>query len=314
MTSKRFLLQGLGLALGLACALVAFNVGMDEFGLYGLRTGPIRIWGYERASKFLLASRHVPENFEGLLLGSSSSDMMMDTRLLEGFAVYNLSINGGNICELARIAHEAIGRGKLRFIILSLSPYLTQDCRMKTNELNPQLRQAALGSLFTLRFYQSKLGSLLHPEADPFLDSWSGFRRGIPQQAEGVRLSVRKRPVSAESPVDQEAARSLAGLLQHARERGVRVLAYFHPLLYSGSTGGYPAAYLRQMHAMFSPNDALWNFNDGSYSAITEDPANFTDGVHLSGQGARLVLAEIARRLDEPVGPVPPLRNPEGQR
>ncbi|MBA4358260.1 MAG: hypothetical protein C0405_11120 [Desulfovibrio sp.] len=302
MTSRRFLLQGLGLALGLACALVALNIGLDEFGLFGMRTGPIRIWGYERASKFLLARRHVPEHFEGLLLGSSSADMMMDTRLLHGYAVYNLSISGGNICEVARISQQALERGRMRFLVLSLSPYLTKDCVMKTNELNPGLEHAALGSLFTLRFYQSKLNLLLHPERDSFRDSWSGFQHDIPLPPGEAAMGARERPLSATSPVDAEAALRLAELLQTARQRGVRVLAYFHPLLHSAGRGSYPEAYLRQMLDLFRAEEMVWDFNDGSYPAITEDSANFFDGTHLSGRGAGLVLAEIGRRLDAGVG------------
>lgn len=307
MTSRRFLLLGLGLALGLTLGLAAFNVAMDEFGLHGLRRGPIRIWGYERASKFLLARRHVPEHFEGLLLGSSSADMMMDTRRLEGYAVYNLSITGGNICEVARIARGALASGRMRFVVLSLSPYLTKDCTMKTNELEPGLERAALGSLFTLRFYQSKLRLMLHPETDSFRDSWSGFQHDIPLPA-GERMGARERPMSAESPVDPDAAREMALLLQEAKASGAKVLAYFHPLLRPGVGGNYPEPYLSQMRSLLAGADMLWDFNDGTHAEITDDDANFFDGAHLSERGAGLVLAEIGRRLDAVCG-----RAPQGQ-
>jgi len=301
VTSRRFLLLGAGLALALAALLVGFNVLMDEFGLYGLRQSPIRIWGYERASKFLLAQRYVPEHFEGLLVGSSSADMLMDTRRLEGYAVYNLSITGGNICEVGRIAREALKRGHIRVLVLSLSPYLTKDCRMKTNELEPGLKNAALGSLFTLRFYQSKLRLLAHPEGDSFRDSWYGFQYDIPLPVE-QRGGARERPASADNPVDPEAARNLAELVQEARARGVRVLAFFHPLLHPEKNGTYPEPYLRQMRSLLAGIDQLWDFNDGTFPQLTGDAACFFDGAHLSAKGAGLVLAEIGRRLDATVG------------
>ncbi len=302
MTSRAFTLFAAGLALALAGLLAAFNFVQDEFGLFGVRKGPIRIWGYERASKLLLAQRYVPENYEGLLLGSSSADVMMDTSLIRGYAVYNLAINGGNIAEVGRVATPALERGNMRFLVLALSPYLTKDARMKTLELEPGLTRATLGSLFTVRFYQAKLRAVLHPDVDPYRDSWSGFQRGLPPPEPGQGGGVRERPLSTASPVAPEAQRALVDLLNLARSRGVRVLAYFHPLLHPQTRGGYPATFVSHMQTLFTREDVLWDFNDPVYAAINDDESNFLDGAHLSEKGARLVLAEIAARLDREVG------------
>lgn len=306
MTSRRFFLAGLGLVLCLALGLLGFNVAMDEFGLFGVRTGEIRIWGYERASKFLLAQHYVPERFEGLLTGSSSADMMMDTRKLGGYAVYNLAVTGGNICEVKRIVDAALEHGRFRFLVLSLSPYLTKDCHMKTNELDPGLRRSALGSLFTLRFYHSKLKALWHPEADSFRHSQWGFQleTTLPD-AQFLRPAANAkgpipRPTGVEVACDPSAVQALAELLANARARGVRILAYFHPVKRDTYAwlGEIYDQYRGQMLALFTPGDVVWDFNADEYADIHSDPAAFFDGAHLSEQGAAKVMAVIKSKLD----------------
>ena len=83
MTSRSYLLAVLLGAALLLGSFAACNYARDDFGLFG-SDGEKRIWTREKTSKYLLSHRYVPENFDGLLIGPSYSDLNFDTRTIEG--------------------------------------------------------------------------------------------------------------------------------------------------------------------------------------------------------------------------------------
>lgn len=299
MTSKRFTILVLTLTLALTASIAALNVYMDEFGIYGNAKGKnIRIWTYNRATKYLLSLNYIPANFDGILIGSSSSAVAMDTRKIKNHAIYNLSINGGNICEVAPAAINAIKSGKMRNVIICLDPYLTKNSMMKTNELSPKLEQSVLGSIFTIKFYFYKLKNTLFPSQDPYRKSWAGHRLpDTPTPPSPGQNTPHKRQ---QLVVDPKAITCLKGILHLARKHNVHISAYFYPKPYDIFETNAKAyrAYQKIMRSLFSNKDTVWEFNTPQFDTLTKSPASFYDRGHLSTQGGNLVLKEIERRLD----------------
>lgn len=301
MTSRRFVLLSLLLPACLTLAFVAFNVGMNEFGLYGrVQAGDRRVWSYERATKYLFSLSYIPSNFDGLLIGSSSSVVMLDTRRIKGARIYNLSMNGANVCEVAPAAINALERGHMRHLIICLDPYFTKDSLMKTSELSQNLETSAYGSLFSIRFYMYKALYSLRPETDPYRDSWWGYRLMLPS---GERPNdVQRQPRDDNAiVVDDNAVACLKNIIATAHNNGVFVYAYFHPRRRADaftSSSAY-AAFEMRMKALFAPHDRMFDFNAPDFSFLTGDAAAFSDNVHLTGKGADAVLRELERNLAE---------------
>jgi hypothetical protein len=280
--------------------MVGFNVYMDEFGLYGkIGAKERRVWTYNRATKYLFSLKHIPKNFDAILIGSSSAAVAMDTRKIKNHAIYNLSLNGGNVCEVAPAAMNAMNLGKMKALIVCLDPYFTKNSIMKTNELSPMLKQSTLGSLFTIKFYLFKLKHTLFPNDDPYRNSWMGFRMPdapIPIADEQDHPhKVTPRPITT----DPAAIACLEELLTTARNRGVRVLAYFYPKphdVYAAQTDAYQV-YQKQMLTIFNTDDIIWNFNTPEFDSLTKDPTSFYDRGHLSMTGATTVLKTIEQHL-----------------
>lgn len=283
---------------------VAFNVVMNEFGLYGDMQGKeLRIWGYERATKYLFSLNYIPANFEGVILGPSESDVMLDTRKLNAARIYNLSLNGGNICELKKLYDNVAERTKLKYLVIFMSPYILKECSMKTNEINPQVAQSALGSIFTLRFYGMKLEAMLHPETDPFREGWWGFRlNNAPETGydhEKAMQSTADSGFHLDTEITPEAATALVEILSTAQAQNSRIIVVYPPIprpLFDQIRDKYEL-YRQQTAKMLPDRCVTIDFNSEEYNALTGDMSNFHDPSHLNLRGAAMVLKAIDSRL-----------------
>ncbi|MGE4290645.1 MAG: hypothetical protein AB7E32_00420 [Desulfovibrio sp.] len=298
MTSKRFVFLSFCLTFAVVSLFVCFNLYMNEFGLYGDAHGKQwRIWTYNRASKYLFSLNYIPANFDGILIGSSSSAVMLDTRKIKGARLYNLSMNGANACEVAAAAINALERGKMKYLIVCLDPYFFKDSMMKTSEFSSGLEKSLYGSLFTIRFYLYKLTYMLFPESDPYRESWWGYRMIIGDAPPVVDM---ERPgAKTEYFIDPKALKCLQEVLCVARKEGVSILAYSHPKPnneYLANMNAY-ADFLAKIAALFSPLDQVWSFNTPEFAALTGNATSFSDHVHLSETGAEMVMQEIEKRL-----------------
>ena len=309
MTSKRFLLLVAGLVVSVALPLIVVNFFMDEFGLFQPHESR-RIWTLEKTSKYLLSFRYIPSHFDGLLIGPSFSDGLMDTRALPG-RIYNASMDAADASELAPVAINAIDRGRMKVLILCISPYLTKDHGMKGPQINAK---EYWGSVFSwLPFevetarYEIRSGRI----ADTFLGSEWGMGNLISRKVYPWRqFEAVARADAPETRVDPQSYAELRAILNSARERGVKIYAYFYPYsfwsLESVADSGAWSAYQARMRAMFEPGDVVWDMTEPRYDTLRHDAACYTDG-HLSAAGARLVLADISWHLTRDSShPMPP--------
>ncbi|MGE4552368.1 MAG: hypothetical protein AB7D57_04615 [Desulfovibrionaceae bacterium] len=306
MTSRTYVFSCLALAALMVLGGMGGNVALDEFGLHREHpAGSLRVWTYNRATKYLFSLRYIPSNYEAVLIGSSSSAVLPDPGRLGGLRTYNLSMNGANLCEVAPAARSALERGRMRALVVCLDPYLTKNAVMKTSELSPHLVRSTYGSLFTLRFYGYKLYDLLFPERDPYRESWNGSRLPEPgaPDLDAARLEALVAEQREAGPPrfdpNPAALDCLRGVLDTAHARGVPVLAYHHPIprpLYALHRAAYEA-YAREVDALFAPGDRVLDMNAPDSGFPADDPGCFHDNVHLSRRGGEVLLGLLDRAL-----------------
>jgi hypothetical protein len=305
LTFKKFYIRCLLFSAILAAAFVLFNVCMDEFGLFGKVKGRhIRIYTSEKASKYLLSYRYIPENFDALIIGPSLSDQL-DPRKINGYKVYNLSILMGNASEVRLMADNVLNRGHIRLLILCLHPYLTKDSILWDKRMRPESRLSVLGSTFTFKFYNDKLKSMLNPKNDSFSESWSGYSRPIHKKGISTEAFIDNfvalviRGNGAVGDIDPTAFAQLKELVQLARERGAHIFAYYHPVPFKVLNACEPAfrRYQQQINTLFDGSDLVWDFNTPEYDSFRKNTDNYIDHGHLSFAGADFVVGELNRLL-----------------
>ena len=110
-----------------------------------------------------------PNNFNAILIGSSVS-ANWNAHGIDGFRVYNESLDGGNAVEVKAIADQALASSPIKAAILIVHPYLTASHDFNTVQLTPRLNLEALGSLNLLDAYKSDIEIKLHLGRQEFDD------------------------------------------------------------------------------------------------------------------------------------------------
>jgi hypothetical protein len=282
---------------GFAC----FNLGQDDFGLFWSDDAK-RIWTREKTSKYLLSYRYIPTNFEGLLMGPSYSDSFMDTRQLAGYKVYNMSMDGANATELREVALNAMERGNFRFIIICLTPYITKDHGIKGSEIHPKEYWGSLFSLLPVDILTAKWRTRANRDLNA-ASTWGmtefiqrpkiPWEKFMNSEADGSNYHAALDPV---------AVQHLADIIQAARAKNVKIFAYSYPYNWGFTNTVDPAMWQRYeaaVHSLFDrAQDVVWDMTAPAYDPLRTDPGCYTDA-HLSTAGARIVLADIKRVLDQ---------------
>ena len=306
MTSKQFVAAFLAGAAGVAAVVVAFNAYVDVYGIFRPARGRrLPLYGEERLVKYLHTFRYIPENFDGVLLGSSVSDNL-ETDRLGGYRIYNASINGGNIEDVKPLAENLFRRGEMQLTVFCIHRYLTLDHVKKTELMSPRQYWGALGSPQLIAAYVSGLAI-----RSGFLESgyaecgarrfgWSSdtaqSRKAIGEALDGI---ARGTAPAGNYTIDPVALAELKDILAAARRHSRRVLV-FHPPLPAPVLAARTAQYERYrdtINALLQPGDLLVDFNGPQYAEMRADFGNFVDAVHLSHTGARLVSDELGRAL-----------------
>ncbi|MBI2234599.1 MAG: hypothetical protein HYU57_06395 [Micavibrio aeruginosavorus] len=310
---RRFIAAVAAMVVLLGVGFTALNYAANDFGLWRHRDSA-RIWAVEKTSKYLLAHRYIPENFDAIMIGSSVSDNL-DTRKIEKYRVYNLSMAGGNITETAAAARKYLeAPGEKSLLIVSLHPYLTKNSGMKSFQIDESEVAGSLFSIIPINIWLAKLqhfagigdAALEQSEA-----GWNHFdeprdEKAIEEIAIMLRRDLeerRKNPdaAPARALIDPAAMAELDALLTLARSKGVRIAAYYHPQIgvkfdFLEATGEW-ADYRAQMEKIFAPGEIILDMNGPEYAVLRNDPEAYFDGSHLTQHGAGQVLQALNRAL-----------------
>lgn len=305
----------LGLAFISSAFFIGINFAVNDFGLWNHRD-TARIWALEKTTKYLLAQRYVPENFDAVMIGASVS-ANMDTRRLHGYRVYNLSMSGGNITETGAAAQEYLkASGDKKLLIVTLHPYMTKNSGMKSFQISDKDYWGSLFSLTPLRILQMKIQYALGRDRMDFKDSeagWNNFNfpetkadmAAVEKGNRDTLAAIRAGQTSAPKayPIDPVAVSELDALLKLAREKGVKIAAYYFPLLgseydimaYSGDWKKYQSA----MKPLFQADEIILDMNTPKFDYLRRDPNAYHDSGHLSQTGANVVLDKLNQVLKE---------------
>lgn len=307
MTSKQFVTRTVLLVVILAACFAACNAYVDVFGLFRDTHGRrIKVYYQERMSKYLLAHRYIPENFDSLLIGSSASDNF-DTSTFQSVTMYNLSLDGANATELRLIAEEAFRRRHFKVVIFCLNEYLVNTAGRKTSYIHPQDYWSALGSPQLLMTYFSQW--LIDRGRKPDLYGADGvFRfnqREIPADSSKVQIDAEvERIKSGESAhkftVNQEGLEDLKLLASEAEMHADKVIGFFMPMPESirQVTKNEREDFAQKVRASFSSRIQILDFNnDSSFEDFRADFDNYRDASHLSERGATTLMNSLAKTL-----------------
>ncbi|MCE7862668.1 MAG: hypothetical protein DYG99_03900 [Bacteroidetes bacterium CHB5] len=297
---KKFLLRyGGGSLLGLVL-LVSLNIWIDLYGLFW-RKNAITVYSDERTSKYLLAHKYVPENFEGYILGPSLS-ANLNPKEIPGLRIYNLSMMGANITEQNAVLQKALQKGTPRFVILCLHPYLTADHGMKTGMINPKEYYGALGSYSLYKAYGIALVRHLnlmpgkYPK-DQFNDYGYNFYNNILQKmpvADKINAELQLEN-AIPTAIDSIALTEFDSMIKSLTDKKVAIIAYYHPLpyplykKYQTQLDGYK----QKISGHLQGKAIVLDFNTEENAAFTRNFANYIDHGHVSEQGQHTLLHQI---------------------
>jgi hypothetical protein len=301
LPSKRWFLSFVGIVAFVAGAVAFVNYRIDFYGLFRESKGrKLRVYSNERTTKYLFGYNYVPSNFDGLLVGSSISDNW-DTGKITSSRVFNASISGGNISEVKLIAENALKRGKFRLVLFCIHPYMTESHGRKSGYMTPSEYWGALGSVQLIKEYLEILFvavGLHRQQFDEFgRNSFeSSSRNPRPPKEQNLRLVL---------SVDPSAVLEYRQLVDLARERGTKIVAFIPPIEYERyqvNRASYEAYYSR-MSAIFRKDEPIIDFNGPEFDALRKNPESFSDGSHLSTTAADLVAHELNTALEHALAP-----------
>lgn len=173
MANRRWLIITVLGVIGLFCANFLLSYGLDVYGIlrdpHGRRLASSGLHvpsTDDRISKYMLNQRYVPSNFDGLLIGSSTtSNWNPDS--IHGYHIYNESLAAGNAAEEKILVDQALRTGHFKLAICVLSPYVVGSHALKEGLGQVRLREV-LGSINSFGEEGAKALAVLHFQENTF--------------------------------------------------------------------------------------------------------------------------------------------------
>ena len=283
--------------LGLVAVVVGLNLllawRMDIFGLLRDPRGRELVNSrHERKAKYLLNFNYVPENFDALVIGASSS---ANWRLegLSQYHFYNESMLGADGTEERMLVEKALEKGHYKVALVGIALALTDrhDLQDGLNQVDPH---EALGSFYAYVMILDRLHDrLLHRRSDFFSDgSWVFPPHKLTPPDPNLPF-VRKAK-------DQKAAEDYRIMIQELMAHGTRVIYVIAPHYGLGVGGARQVFqdYVRDFLATNPPAPVI-NFNDDRFAAIHDNPEYFIDEDHLSPAGIPVVSHLVIQQMNQ---------------
>lgn len=306
MTFKSYTKQFIIILITCILLTVSFNIYINEFGLFGNKKNRnIRVHTDEKTTKYLLSFNYIPNNFNGILVGPSLSDQMIDTKKISNstYNIYNLSMNSANVTELKFAIDNVIENGNMKLFLICLDPYITKNSGIKSSQINPKEYYATLGSIFTIKYYIRKYLDIKKGNKSVFYDSYWGYSNNEYDKIdENSTLNINKTLNKLDNNeydinklvIDKMAYSELSSILNEIRNDNIQILAYYHPTpkrifehpLYKQHYN----IYRKKIDRLLTENDIIIDFTQNKYDYIRSNDDSYSDGAHLSKNGANKVL------------------------
>lgn len=304
----RYFKRVLGTCFLAAFGLILFNIWLDIFGVFGVRKNT-RIYGEERISKYLMAYRYIPENFEGLILGPSLSANINPGPAKE-IRYFNTSLMGARIQTMIPLLENVLASAhQMKRAWICIHPYMTQSSEKEVDLImTPRAYWAAFGSIHLLRVYGFSLIRWMnlapnkYPTGQYLENGTNKFESLFRVTDVAAKIEEEKALLHAEdfeiTPISEASLKELWRLLEVNQ---IQTQVYFHPVplpIYEEHKKAF-AQYWEQVKSTYtqkSPLVTFKNFNDGDFSFFTGDFSNYIDHGHLSEKGQELFLKELMQQ------------------
>ncbi len=300
MKTRHWVLTTLSLVVAIGAGVVAFNVWFDLYGIFRDSRGRhLRAFGDIRIAKYLLSARYVPENFNGVLIGSSISENW-NTARIQAVRVYNESMDYANIAEEKVLLDQTLSRPGIEVAFLILSPVLTGSHEFHGLRPGPREKIAALGSRSLLRAYMNRI--FVHYRLQRFDgadDHGTVDVDPAQHQALGTKFgrAILDRSLDVADPV---AVAEYWNVIGELRAHHARIVFIVPPM--SQSLLEYRRApledYVRFVRARLDPDDQVIDFMSDEFAGLRND-GNYSDGIHIEAKPADLVVSAINRKFNE---------------
>ncbi len=296
MSPPRWLSYTISVTVAAGAIVAGGNAVLDIYGLFrNSHDRKLQPWGDGRIAKYLLSTRYVPENFNGIFMGTSVS-ANWDVSTLGPYRVYNESLNGGNAGEERAIVERAIGPDGIRVAFLLVQPYLTHSHEFETTRLQPSLFYSAFGSLSLLDAYKDWLRNTVHGSGGT---NWAGTESFPFLLVLNPTLREMIQP-GKEFAIDPAALAAYRDLVATLRARQVQTV-FVVPPIYEELRLAQEAAFANYHRRIreIAADDPWIDFDAEPYAAWRRNRANFGDGVHMYPQFTRIVVDELGARVSE---------------
>ncbi len=295
MTSRKWIALWTAIAIAaILCVNFAVAIRMDPYGLFRDPRGrQLRVVFEARKAKYLLSKRYVPVNYDGLLIGPSSSENW-DPAAIPGVTMYNESILGSNVVEEKRIVDQALPGGIFKLAICILYPTMTTNHTL-LDGLDAVSAAEALGSIHLYIHEATQLLSALHLATG---------RLSAPDGSTPLKVVPQKFDELQYDPsyfhLDPVAVASYARMVRELAAGGTRII-YVIPPLYEPCRQLNKAAFdsYKQTMQQILPQAPILDLDGPEFATSRRVASNYVDCFHVDAVGAAKINAYLAQRIPQ---------------
>jgi len=298
MRARNWLLLAIGSTAAIGSLAIAVNLALDPWGLYHApRSRKLPVYGDGRVGKYLLNTRYVGANFNGILIGSSMT-ANWNMGLLRQARIYNESLDAGTVLEEKTLVEQVLQRPGIEVAFLVQDPYFTHESAFRTVTLTPQLWRASLGSDNLLNVYKDMARERLGKPATSIGANGAERFDHLPSKLNAT-LQQLWQPGTAFA-VDPAAYKAYRELVDMLRAHHVQIV-FLMPPVFEGILEPKQAEhqdYVRRFATFRQPGDLVIDFNTSDFQDFRSRRENFFDGIHLVSGAADQIVMLLSRQVD----------------
>ena len=294
MTGRRWLSMTFGIVIAVFALCFSLAWQFDPYGIWRDPKGrSLSIYFFERKVKLLLNKRYVPTNFDGLILGPSSSSNW-SVASLNGHRMFNESFPGGNAAEEQLLVVQALKTGHFRLALLLLAPGMT-----RFHELHDGIETTgtseAIASIHLI-FYEIAMVLQAH---HVYFAKAETAPNGQIIDYYGKHLDTQPLdPVDYHiDSVDLKQYQYIANSLQNQGAFLVYIVPpYYEPCyrIKKQANDAYVADLQKKL-----PAGPLIDFGLPDFAALRNDPDNFYDCAHTTPEGSAKIVALLQKLVPQ---------------